>query len=282
MVKIWLYSVTKRRIYFPVECVLLKTRGAIRSGAWLSLAALVVAFCATASAGDGSVTFQPATGILTRGQELAVSVMFDPMASTIVTGLDACVDFDPAVFNDPVITAENITDREMTNTSYGNNWPGHPDSYHYQRIALPGTTGWHVYAGQRVVYELEFTVRADAPSGQTVLTFTPGFITFSDAGGELLAPDGIGQGMYDIPPVSTATPTMTATINPTATPTRTPTASPTRTPSPAPTATSTFSPTPGPPPPVPALTGISQAVLSGIVALLLVGAGRCRRGSSGG
>lgn len=166
--------------------------------------------------GDGGAGVSPPAAVLQPGEILLLEILFQPAAATTVTGLDACLDFDPAVFDDPTVTAHFITAGEMTDFSFGNGWPGHPDSYHYERIALMGDTGWEVDATPHAVYSISFPVKSDAAAGDTVIAFTPGFITFSDAEGELLDPLLIEPGTYTIGPVATPTPAVVPTTGPAA------------------------------------------------------------------
>lgn len=166
----------------------------------------------------GSVWMEPSTGSALVGSSLVVTITFDPNQTTTVTGLDACLDFDPTVFEDPAIQQHFISDTEMTNFSIENEWENHPDSFHYQRLKLPNNTGWAVAAGANPVYSLVFPIKLDAPIGWTTITFTQSFITFTDQNGELLDPGQIGSGSYYISPVVTETPLATSAPTATLTP----------------------------------------------------------------
>ncbi len=163
----------------------------------------------------GAVMIMPPEAVIHPGEELEITIVFSPGTNTTVTGLDACLDFDPQVFDEPSVTQHFITEEEMSDFSMGNSWTGHPDSFHYERIAMPSDTGWTVFdETDYYVYSITFPVKSNPVMGQTAITFTQNFITFSDQYGEILDPTQITEGNYNVASLNSPTPVQTQTPTP--------------------------------------------------------------------
>ena len=109
-------------------------------------------------------------------------MMVDPNRDTTIIALDAAIQYDTAVFNQPTFTGDFVTG--MIDDSQGNAWAGHPDGYHYSKFALTG--GWEVTDTPTAIYELTFILKPDAPVGPATIQYVGGFIGFSDVGGDFL------------------------------------------------------------------------------------------------
>lgn len=163
------------------------------------------------------VDFSFAAGIthVRQGEEITVDILLTPSESVTVFGLDAYVQYDPDVFDVPMIedllsptstfgwVLENVNATYDTTEAFDTLY-----AIQYSKGTVSGP-GWALEQAE-IPYRLTFHVKENAPLGETELTFRPQFANViddlkQDVTGELSSITltiGEGLGVTDLPSVS--------------------------------------------------------------------------------
>lgn len=152
---------------------------------------------------DARMYISPVSATYQQGDRFVVSVVLDAFYSTEIQFLDAAILYDPTVFNEPTLLNDYVLN--LSDGSLGNSRPGR---YHFSKYTFTGAS-WSVTIGDNVIYDLQFTVKDTAATGQTTIRFEDGFANLSDTTTGILEVL-IDTANYDISgTVSTPTPTPT-------------------------------------------------------------------------
>ncbi len=119
---------------------------------------------------------------ITPGGRVTVNVIIQPSAALSVWGIDAYIQYDPAVLGVPTLTdlrndAAHSWQANAVNARYdttGATW-----KVQYSKGTFTGP-GWSV-SGSQTVYQLDFPVKTGVSVGSTTLSFLSGFVTILDA-----------------------------------------------------------------------------------------------------